>query len=84
MKRIVLALVALSMVLLFPSIGAVETISEDQVVIDTPINDDLFVTGGTIAINARIDGDVIAAGGTIEINAPITGDLLAVGGQVLV
>jgi hypothetical protein len=84
MKRIVLALVAFSMVLLLPSIGAVETVSEDQVVIDTPINDDLFVTGGTIAINARIDGDVIAAGGTIEINAPITGDLLAVGGQVLV
>lgn len=84
MKRIVLALVALSVVLLLPSISAVETISEDQVVIDTPINDDLFVTGGTITINARIDGDVIAAGGTIEINAPITGDLLAVGGQVLV
>ena len=84
MKKSMLALVALSVVVLLPSIGAVETISEDQVVIDTPINDDLFVTGGTISINARIDGDVIAAGGTIEVNAPITGDLLAFGGQVQV
>lgn len=84
MRKVVLACIALVLLLLPASVGAVEIISEDQVVISTPIDDDLFVTGGTITINATVNGDVFAAGGTVEINAPITGDLIIACGQITI
>ncbi|KYK35939.1 MAG: hypothetical protein AYK19_01665 [Theionarchaea archaeon DG-70-1] len=83
MRKVVLACIAV-LLLLPASVGAVEIISEDQVVISTPIDDDLFVTGGSITINAPINGDVFAAAGTIEINAPITGDLIVGCGQITI
>jgi hypothetical protein len=84
MKRLVLIGIVLLFCLVPAQVGAVENRSGDLVVIDTPIDDDLFVTGGTITINAYINGDVVASGGTIEVNAPIKGDLLVVGGQITV
>lgn len=84
MNKRMLALIALLFILVPSSVGAVEMISEDQVVIDTQIDDDLFVSGGTITINAPINGDVFASGGMIEINAPINGDLFAAAGQISV
>lgn len=81
MNKKMLALIALLSILV-PSVGAVEMISEDQVVIDTQIDDDLFVSGGTITIDAPINGDVFASAGIIEINAPINGDLFVAGGQI--
>ena len=84
MKRLILIGLVLLFCLVPAQVGAVENRSGDMVVIDTPIEDDLFVTGGTITIDAYINGDVIASGGTIEVNAPIKGDLLVAGGQITV
>lgn len=84
MKRTALVCIALTVLLISASVGAVEQRTGNQVVIDTPINDDLIISGGTVAINACITGDVFCAGGTISINAPIKGDLLVAGGQIAV
>lgn len=48
------------------------------------LEDNLYVTGGTIIIDGKIDGDLVAVGGYIEVNGEITGDILAAGGAVVV
>jgi hypothetical protein len=82
MKKIILACILL--IALLPAVGAVEIISEDNVYIDTPVNDDLFVSGGTVVIDAEVNGDVVATGGNITINYTVTGDVIAAGGQVVI
>jgi len=58
-------------------------LSDDQVSIDSPIDDDVFVAGSTVTINAPVASAVIA-GGTVIINAPVSGDVFVAGGQILV
>jgi len=58
-------------------------LSADQVSIDSPIDDDVFVAGSTVTINAPVASAVIA-GGTVIINAPVSGDVFVAGGQILV
>ena len=53
-----------------------------NVTISQPVNEDLYIAGGTITINAPIHGDLIVAGGTIHINDTVMNDLLLVGGTV--
>ena len=76
-------LICLVLLLLPAGVSALATSSGGQVVIDEPVNDDLFVSGGMIEINAPVDS-VVAAGGTIIINAPIAGDAIAAGGTITV
>lgn len=68
--------------LLLPTVGAVEIISEDNIHIDEPVNDDLFVSGGTVVIDAQVNGDIVVVGGDITINYTVTGDVIAAGGQI--
>ncbi len=78
------AVLACLVLLLLPAgVSALATYSGGQVVIDEPVNDDLFVSGGMIEINAPVES-VIAAGGTITINAPVSGDAIAAGGTITV
>lgn len=84
MKKIVLACIILLALLVPVSVGAVERKSGDQIVIDSPLDDDLIAFGGTVIIDAQVTGDVFAFSGDIEVNAPITGDLIAFGGQITV
>jgi len=60
---------------------ALQTLSGEYISVNSPIDDDVFATGGTVNINAPISGAVIA-GGTVNINAPVSGDVFAAGGQV--
>lgn len=53
-----------------------------NVIISTPVHEDLYVAGGTVTINAPVYGDVIVAAGTIYINDTISNDLLLAGGTV--
>lgn len=80
MKKIVLACILL--LALLPSVGAVEIISKDNVYIDSPVNEDLFVSGGTVVIDAEVNGDIVATGGEIKINQKVAGDVIVAGGQI--
>jgi len=81
MKRLII--LSLLLILLLPNVQALKMLSGDQVSIDSPIDDDVFVVGGTVNINAPVASAVIA-GGTIIINAPVSGDVFAAGGQISV
>jgi len=53
-----------------------------HVVIDKPVNGDLYIAGGTVTINAPVHGDLILAGGTVIINDSVTNDIMVAGGEV--
>lgn len=77
-------ILSLILILLLPSnVVALKMLSGDQVHVDSPIEDDIFATGGTIDINAPVDG-VVIVGGNININAPVNGDVFVAGGQISV
>jgi hypothetical protein len=83
MMKKFLILVLLSM-LVFPfGVSALVTYSGDSVIINDPVNDDIFATGSTIEVNAPVHS-IVAAGGTITINAPVRGDVVAAGGTVTI
>ncbi len=82
MKSIIILLL-ISLLLLPSDVEAVKMLSGDQVRIDSPIQDDIFASGGAIDINAPVDG-VVIAGGNINISAPVNGDVFAAGGQISV
>jgi len=58
--------------------------SSNNVTIDSgeTINDDLYVSGGTVVVNCKVNGDLIVAGGTVTINGPVRDDLLIAGGTI--
>lgn len=51
-------------------------------VIDKPVYEDLYISGGDILINAPVYGDLIIAGGTITINDTVYNDIIVAGGTV--
>jgi hypothetical protein len=68
--------------LLFPiGVSALATYNGGQVIIDKPIPDDVFASGGTLDVSAPINS-LIAAGGVININAPVAGDVIVAGGTI--
>jgi cytoskeletal protein CcmA (bactofilin family) len=58
--------------------------SSDTVTVDSgeTVEDDLYVTAGTITINGTVNGDVTVAGGTVTIGGEIVGSLNVAGGTV--
>jgi hypothetical protein len=62
---------------------AIKMFSDDQLSIDTAIQDDIIASGGTVNINAPVDSAIIV-GGTVNVNAPVDGDLIATGGQITI
>ncbi|MDD5418967.1 MAG: hypothetical protein PHV57_03875 [Methanomicrobiaceae archaeon] len=80
MRRILISLILL--LLFLPAGGqALEMLSGDQVTIDTPIDDDVLVSGGTVTVNAPVSS-LTVAGGTVTVNAPVEGDIVAAGGTI--
>jgi len=63
------------------SVQALATFSGGQVTITTPVDDDVFASGGMVDINAPV-ASLIVAGGTVNVNAPVRGDVIAAGGTV--
>lgn len=55
---------------------------QDTVVIDEMIDDDLYVSGGTVEINDDVSGDLVAFGAQVTVNDDIYGDALVIGGIV--
>ncbi|MGZ8557482.1 MAG: hypothetical protein ACXWWC_04085 [Chitinophagaceae bacterium] len=79
MKKILLLIVMAGS---FITASALRIEYGNNVIINQPVHDDLYLAGGTITINAPVYGDLIVAGGTIIINDTITNDILLAGGNV--
>ena len=72
----------LILILIVPaSVQALATFSGGQVTLTSPVDDDVFATGGMIDINAPV-ASLIVLGGTVNVNAPVKGDVIAAGGTV--
>ena len=56
--------------------------SGDNIRISQPVNEDIYVFGGTIYIDAPVHGDIWCAGGTVTINDTVTGDIGVGGGNI--
>lgn len=81
MKLYTALFLLLALLLLSSGGQGLRTYSGDSVLIDTPVNDDIFAAGSTVSINAPVDS-VMALGGTLNINAPVKGDVFVAGGQI--
>ncbi len=46
------------------------------------VYENLYASGGTVAIRGTVHGDLIVAGGNVVIDGQVLGDVLAAGGQV--
>jgi hypothetical protein len=82
MKRFLIIMV-LALLAIPPGVSALVTYSGNQVIINDPVNDDIFASGGMIEVNAPVQS-IVAAGGKITINAPVKGDVVAAGGTVTI
>lgn len=69
-------------ILFFITVNAARFEAGDGKTISTPVNDDLYIAGGTININSAVYGDVLAAGGTIIISDSVSDDLIVTGGNI--
>jgi hypothetical protein len=56
----------------------------DKVTIQKAVNEDLYITAGTVTINAPIYGDLVVAGGTVTINDSVAFDLIVTGGEIFI
>ncbi|MHB8840486.1 MAG: bactofilin family protein [Candidatus Aquicultor sp.] len=89
MKRLLLITISIMCVILFlvpQAAYAAALRSSNNVTIDSGevINDDLYVSGGTVVVNGKVNGDLIVGGGTVTINGPVRDDLMIGGGNVTV
>lgn len=57
--------------------GGTVTIGAGQI-----INDDLYISGGTVTVLGRINGDLVASGGNLTVRGPVAGDVIIAGGTV--
>jgi len=73
--------VLLALIMLSSSGQGLRTYSGDSVLIDTPVDDDIFAAGSVMNINAPVKS-ITAVGGTININEPVKGDVFVAGGQI--
>jgi hypothetical protein len=79
-----LAVIILALLLFIPSgAQALTFLSGDQPLVDTPIPDDVIVTGGTVTVSAPVDS-LTVAGGMVTVDAPVAGDVVAASGTLIV
>jgi len=79
---VAIGLVVLISLLVSAPVLAGDIRTEDVIVIDQDVDDDLYLMGGSITVNSTIHGDLIALGGEITVNGLVEGDLWAAGGRV--
>lgn len=82
--RVVLALVAILFALAPAPAHAAEIRGGSDVTIGPTqvVNDDLYVSGGTVSVQGRINGDLVSSGGTLSVQGPVAGDVIVAGGTV--
>ena len=88
-KRLLVAfglVLVMAFAVVAPTLAAEVIEGDPDVVIDEPIDDDVYVMGNTIRVESAIGGDLIAMGNEITIaeDATISGNLIAMGNTVIV
>lgn len=78
-----LAVVILALLLIPSGAQALTFLGGDQPLIETPIPDDVVVSGGSVAVRAPVDS-LTVAGGVVTVDAPIAGDIIAASGTLIV
>ncbi len=64
--------------------SAAKLLGGDNVELNEPINDDVYVSGGEVEINGTVRGDVVVVGGNLRIKGDVTKDLFVGGGAVII
>lgn len=82
--RLAIALLTIAIALVPTIVFAAEFATGDNVVINAPVNDDLYAYGFEIEVNADVTGDVIAAGLAVYINGDVAGSVYAVSGSEVI
>ncbi len=78
-----LAVLILGLLLIPSGAQALTFLGGDQPRIDTPIPDDVIVSGGSVIVSAPVDS-LTVAGGMVTVDAPVRGDIIAAGGTLIV
>ncbi|MFA7199366.1 MAG: hypothetical protein WC093_08730 [Methanoculleus sp.] len=78
-----LAVVILALLLIPSGAEALTFLGGDETLIDSPIPDDVVVSGGTVTVSAPVDS-LTVAGGTVRVDGPVAGDIIAAGGSLIV
>jgi cytoskeletal protein CcmA (bactofilin family) len=78
----VLALCLTGLALLRSDAGAASTEAGSSVVMEGPIDHDLYLAGRSVEVKGAVDGDVVAAGGRVVTGDDIAGGVIAAGGTV--
>lgn len=58
--------------------------SEEELVFNEYVTEDVYLAGGNVTIQQDIDGDLFVAGGEVTVNGLVSGDVVVVGGTVLI
>ncbi|WP_396415329.1 hypothetical protein [Kocuria rhizosphaerae] len=82
----VLALALTATLLTAGAAGAAQVRGAENVVVaaDEVVDDDLYVTGGSVVVDGTVRGDLLAAAGTVTINGTVEGDLMAAAQTVVI
>ena len=56
--------------------------SDDGLVIDEPVETDVYAAHRTVDVNAPIEGDLVAAGGRVTVDGNVAGDIIVAGRDV--
>jgi len=88
-KRLLVAsglVLVIALALAAPALASEIIEGDPDVVIDEPIDDDVYVAGNEIVVQSAIGGDLIVMGNEITITeeATISGNLIAIGNTVIV
>ena len=78
-----LAVLVLGLLLVPSGVQALTFLGGDQLMIDTPVPDDVIASGGSVTVGAPVDS-LTVAGGVVRVDAPVRGDVVAAGGTLIV
>lgn len=76
-RRSIVVLLAVCVALVPMSAVAAEILSGEEVVIASPVADDVYVFGAEVTIDADVDGDVIVTAADVRINGNVSGSVYA-------
>ncbi|MDI3339400.1 MAG: hypothetical protein QJR03_02590 [Sphaerobacter sp.] len=90
--RVIVVLLVAAAAVLLPGIGGMPAARAAEfrsgpspsLAADARVNDDLYITGGTVTVNGQVTQDLLAAGGTVTVNGPVDGNVNIAGGTVTI
>ncbi len=85
MKRLLLIIVTILVCLVPLPVQAAEFRTAGNITIPSNevINDDLYISGGTVVIDGKINGDLLVSGGNVTVNGSVSDDIMAAGGTLI-